>query len=543
MSDVPRSAADAGSPTSPASPATELSSAQRTLALGRAALTLLILSVLLQVVVGRLGPSVAVPPISPDLDSSRLANAWLVTLLLAAALTAGGFGIALGLHALRHGWRPSATRLLAGAALGVVVLLVGPPLGTADLGGYAAYGRMSVVDRDPYATTPRDLAGDPVADAAEAPWRDIPSIYGPLATAEFHLAASLGGHSREAVLRLLSGASGLAFVATGLLLDRRASRFGPEARRRAALLWSANPLLLHQLVAGGHLDSLLALLVTGGVLAADADRTRLSGTRLSGTRLSGTRLGNSVLSGGLLGLAGLVKATAAAPAAGLAIAQALTGDDRAGDRRTAGLRRVAAFGAAGVVVAALGYAAVGGLSALTPTRDASRFVSRGTPWRFVASGLEQVLPHDLARTVVGVLAAALAFLVARRIAAALPQDAPAGLRLALAASVAWLVLAPYALPWYDAIAWALLALLVARSAAVRRLELLLLVHTAFLSVAYLPGRVVGLTAGIATAQDVVRGILAPIVVLGVAVGLTWLPRTSGTGSVAGPEAGASAVRA
>jgi hypothetical protein len=95
----------------------------------------------------------------------------------------------------------------------------------------------------------------------------------------------------------------------------------------------------------------------------------------------------------------------------------------------------------------------------------------------------------------------------------------------LAASAAWLVVAPYALPWYDAVAWALLPVaLVAgcRPVALRRLELLLLVHTGYLSVAYLPGRIVGLPDGIASAQDVVRGALAPVVVLAVAVGLVRL---------------------
>lgn len=472
---------------------------------GVLALLLIAASVVLQLVVGRLGPSVAVPPLSPEQDKQSLANGWLVTALLAVALTAGGVGLWLGLRALRAGWRPSPRRLLAGAALGVLVLLIGPPLGTADLGGYAAYGRMSALHRDPYTTTPRQLAGDPVADAAEEPWRDIRSIYGPLATVEFRLAAELGGASREAVLRLLQCASGLAFVGTGLLLDRRVARAGPAARSRAALLWSANPLLLHQLVAAGHLDSLLSLLVAGGV-AVVMVRPREGPSRW-----------RPLVSGMLFGLAGLVKATAAAPAAGVAAASLIGRRD---------LRRLGLFVVGGLVTAGIGYAAAGGASALRPTREASRMVSRGTPWRFVASGLERVLPHDAARSVVGLLALVAAVWLATRLYRALPQ-VDAELRCAIAATVAWLVLAPYSLPWYDAVAWALLALLIVREpedAAVFRLEGWLLLHTAFLSVAYLPGRVVGLTDGITTAQDVVRGALAPIVTMSVVVGLAMLPR-------------------
>ncbi|HSP38178.1 MAG TPA: hypothetical protein VLR26_10525, partial [Frankiaceae bacterium] len=317
-----------------------------------------------------------------------------------------------------------------------------------------------------------------------------------------------------------------------------------------ALLWSLNPLLLHQLVAGGHLDSLLALLVVAAVLLAELPFRRAwrgSGGRAGGW-WGGGRWGDgywgSVASGAVFGVAGLVKATAAAPAAGVAVALLLD-RGRPGDRRAGPLARTAAFVAAGAVVAALGYTAVGGLSALTPTRDASRFVSRGTPWRFVASGLEHVLPHDTARTVVGLLALVAAVLLAVRISRALPIAPPAAsvsaadptpdsriVGIALAASVAWLVLAPYSLPWYDAIGWALLALLVVGGPAVVRVETLLLLHTAFLSVAYLPGRVVGLTDGITTAQDVVRGLLAPIIVTVVAFGLAWLPRSGTAGGAA-----------
>lgn len=475
---------------------------------GRLALVLVAIGVGLQLVVGRLGPSVAVPPISPDLDQVPLANGWVVTGLLALALTLGGLGVGVGLSALRAGWRPDPGRLIAGAALAVLALLVGPPLGTADLGGYAAYGRMAAIDRDPYATTPRDLDGDPVADAAEAPWRDIRSIYGPLAAAEFRLAAEIGGDDREVVLRLLQVAAGGVFLGTGLLLDRRAARTGPEARRRAALLWSLNPLLLHQLVAGAHLDGSLTLLVVAAVLVWHPGLTGRGG------------VARSAGSGALLGLAGLLKATAAAPAAGLAVANLLVARHQGGrDGRWAG---PAAFVGAGLVVTGLGYAAVGGAAALEPTREASRFVSRGTPWRFVASGLEQMLPQETARTLVGLLAAVVAVLLARAIFRALPGvDLP--VRAALAASTAWLVVAPYSLPWYDALAWGLVAL-AAVGPAVVRLEGLLLLHTAFLSVAYLPGRVVGLTPGIETAQDVVRGILAPVVVLAVAVALFRLDR-------------------
>lgn len=494
---------------------------------GRIAVGCFVAAVGLQVVVGRLGPSVAVPPISASLDDAAPADPYLVSALLAVALTLGAAGVAVALVALRRGWQPPVRRLLAGAALAVVVLLVGPPLGTADLGGYAAYGRMAALGHDPYTTTPAQLSGDPVADAAEPPWRDIRSIYGPLATAEFRVAAEVGGDSREVVLRLLQATSGVSFVATGLLLDRlvarRAVRDPDAARRRAAVLWSANPLLLHQLVAGAHLDAQLALLVLAAVAVATGRHRE--------------RVVAGLATGALLGLAGLVKATAAAPAAGLVVGQVLRG---AAPARPRG--RLVALLLAGGGVAAVGYLLAGGRTALVPTREASRMVSRGTPWRFVTSGLERVVGSDLARPLVGLLAIGVAAVLAVAVFRALApahadtggsadgntgggSDAARVVAAVLAATTAWLVVAPYALPWYDAVGWALLPLAVVagcRTVAVRRVELLLLVHTAYLSVAYLPGRIVGLPGGLVAAQDVVRGALAPVVVLAVAVGLARL---------------------
>jgi len=60
-------------------------------------------------------------------------------------------------------------------------------------------------------------------------------------------------------------------------------------------------------------------------------------------------------------------------------------------------------------------------------------------------------------------------------------------RVACVLTVAWVLAAPYALPWYDALVWAPLALLPAS-----RLDLVLLVRTFVLALAYVPGRTVSL---------------------------------------------------
>jgi hypothetical protein len=438
-------------------------------------------SVALIVLVGALGPSAAVPPLSPHATGDQPPAA-LVTALLALSAILGALGVVLGVRALRHGWLPDPKRLLAAGVLATGAVLVVPPMATADIGSYAAYGRMVVLHHDPYVTTPRDLASDPVVGAAEAPWLDAPSVYGPLATGEQALVAQVGGDSRATVLRGLAVLGGLAFLATGLLLDAAARNAQDPLRRRrvVALLWTCNPLLILQLVAAAHVDSLLCLTVLAGVLLA-ARRPAVAGA--------------------LLGLAGAVKATAVVPALGVLAALRPR-------------RSLAPLISAGIAITVIAYAAAGGWHVLTPARNASRAVSRGTPWRWIASGLERLLPHTAARDLVVYAAVLLAVALAVRMAARTPTGPAPIARSAFLAVLAWTLVAPYALPWYDALAWCLLGALVATGGLARPepTTLLLAVHTAVLTVAYLPGRTVPLGEPLGHAMTAVRSGLAPVVV-------------------------------
>ena len=56
-------------------------------------------------------------------------------------------------------------------------------------------------------------------------------------------------------------------------------------------------------------------------------------------------------------------------------------------------------------------------------------------------------------------------------------------------SAAYSLAAPYSLPWYDLITWAVLPLLAASV-----LDTILVVRLAAMALAYVPGRVVGMTA-------------------------------------------------
>lgn len=466
-------------------------------------------SVLLVLMVAVLGPSAAEPPLpGPGLLPLSFAAsppAALVMGLLAAATLLGAVGIAGCWRAVRTGWSPDPRRLLATGALGAALLAVVPPVGSADPLSYAAYGRMAVTGHDPYATTPRTLAaaGDPVARAVEAPWQDSPSVYGPLATAEQRLVSQLAGRSVRTAVALLGLLNALAFVLTGLLLDRLVNRLsGPHGRRRSALLWTANPLLLQQLVAGAHLDAVVALAVVAGLAAVGATwlvRPRATRRVPSAAPAPAAPPGRMVAAGALIGAGVAVKAPAALVGAGLAWAL------RTDPRRLAAL----ALGALAVVVPAYLSA---GPHVLDQLRRASRYVSGASPWRPVASVLDRLLGLGPSRTLLGLLALLLGALLALALARGLPGRAPgvlpSGVRAATVLTIAYLFAAPYVLPWYDAVAWSLLALLPWSP-----YDGILLVRTAVLALAYLPGRVVPLPPVLHALGVGVRGGLAPVVLL------------------------------
>jgi hypothetical protein len=313
---------------------------------------------------------------------------------------------------------------------------------------------------------------------------DAPSVYGPLATAEQALVARVGGNSRATVLRGLAVLSGIAFLATGFLLDAVAGSGRDPLRRRrlVALLWICNPLLILQLVAAGHVDGLLCLLVLGGVLLA-ARRPAIAGA--------------------LLALGGAVKATAVVPAIGVLAALRPR-------------RALAELISAAIGVTVIAYASAGGWHVLRPARSASRAVSRATPWRWVTSGLERLLPHAAARDVVLYAAILLAVALAVRLASRLPAGTAPIVRSAFLAVLAWTLVAPYALPWYDALAWCLLGALLATGDLPKPdlTALLLAVHTGILTVAYLPGRTMPLGEPLGHAMTAIRSGLAPLIVAG-----------------------------
>jgi alpha-1,6-mannosyltransferase len=355
------------------------------------------------------------------------------------------------------------------------VLAVLPPIGSADPLSYASYGRMVATGHDPYTTTPAGVAShDPVAAAVETPWQHEPSVYGPLATGEQAVAAHIGGSDPARIVLVLDLLGALAYVGTGLLLLRAAA--DDTARGRAAALWCANPVLWLQLVVGAHLDVFVAGLAVGAVITAR--RRPLVGAALSGA-------------------AAIVK-----PPGGL-VWLAIAWPSRRDPRQLAKLVAAAAV----VVVPA--YAGAG-TAALRQLRRAGRRVSHGTPWRFVLDVLHS--PRGLITTLALVLAAALTVLIARR------RGGTTVPLVALAVTLAYVLAAPYALPWYDALPWALLPLVV-----LSWRDWLLLAHTTVLSLAYLPGRdAVALHGTLRVLTSGMRSVVAPLLLAAIVVATSFL---------------------
>ncbi|MCF6467571.1 DUF2029 domain-containing protein [Nonomuraea sp. MG754425] len=452
------------------------------------------------------------PPYSLDVRP----GAHLVIALAAAAVLLGGLGLLVALPALRG--RAAAVRglpdprslvLIGCLAAGVLAFL--PPSGSGDHLNYAAYGRMVTLGLSPYTHGAIDLPGDPIADAVEAPWREEPSVYGPVATAVQALASWIGGDSLRLTMFVLALVNAAAFVATGLLIDRF-TRDDPVRRLRAALLWTANPLLLYQLVAGMHVDTLAIACMVAALLA----RSRPAG------------------SGVLLGLGVAIKVNAGLVALGPAWELR---------RRPA---RLALMAGCAVAVVVVGYLIVGP-EAIAPMTRTSKAISHASPWKLVQGWLQTIVGTGSAyrgEIQVGslLLLALIAWSLLRLPARtglltggrANGMEAPV---VAVGLMVAYLFATPYILPWYDGLAFGLLALVAASA-----LDTFVVAHLVVLSLAYLPARVEGVPAELDWLGKVVRPQLAwALLALTVAL-LVWAWRVAGRahrppGSAARPPSG------
>jgi len=385
-------------------------------------------------------PSVATPPVLLPLTKvaenlgARHVPDVLANVMMYTSLALCVFGLAGMLWANSHGWSPNPQRVFLAAAAGIAVLVNITPVGSGDIASYAAYGRIAALGHNPYTFTPAMLprgAHNPYTAIVGTQWQKTPSVYGPVATWLHLFAAEIGGPRPWLTIWVLMILTGAAFLATGYVLMRTA-----ENPVRAVLLWAANPLLIIELVMGGHLDAFLALAAIAAIVTARRC----------------VRPWHDLVVGLLVGVSGGLKINAAFVA--LAIAIPLIHD-----RAWARLARTAAVAALTTFCL---YFFSYGLSVLKPLREASTMVIAPTLWRWAQVLVQEHVSLHAEHSVTSVFGFVwppLMLLLAWYLYNRLSPDVPTVVAATCALTFAWMVVAPWQLPWYSSVAWVALALL------------------------------------------------------------------------------------
>jgi hypothetical protein len=385
------------------------------------------LGLLLSMIVGATAPNSETLPLR--LPLSHLLPALGSTPIAARALLYTGdvlacLGLAGMLWAHSQGWRPNPRHLLLGSGAIVALMVSLTPVGSSDTASYAAYGRIAALGGNPYTTSPRAFLGpdSPYTNAVGILWKTQPSVYGPFATWVQKFAAAIGGPSVATTVWVLMILNGIVFIAVGWLLLKTS-----DDPVRATLFWVANPVLIQQLVSGGHLDTLVA---AAAICAIQVAR-KASG--ISGDAAVGV----------LIGLACGVKITAVLVALGLAWPLL---------RRHEWLRttRIAAVALATVAIEYSFY----GLSALKPLFGGLKLVTMPSPWwLFQELGTGLGIGKGTIGTLISFLWPLAMVVVAWFVYWRISSDQPREVVAPFALTFAWILVAPWQFPWYTAFAW------------------------------------------------------------------------------------------
>jgi alpha-1,6-mannosyltransferase len=428
-------------------------------------------------------------------------NEWVVSIMIWAAILVGAVGLWVTMRALADGWKPKVRRIFGlGVVLSLLTITV-PPMTSADVLMYAAYGRLQAIGMSPYAITPAEVFRgqfDPVLKWVEFPWHDTPSVYGPITSWTQLLANRLGGENMHDIVFWLQLFSAVPFIIVGAGAVLLAHGDG-RRQARAALLTVANPILIWAVVAGAHNEALSVMFAVAGMLF----------------------LRKSPFVAGLgIGLAGCAKLSIGLW--GLAMLWAY--------RREPKKALLLCLGTA--IPMALAYVVWQPTAFFQVLRNGG-YVSVGS-WAHPFYQLFNLfLTPTNAKIVVGVFSYAGLVVIAWMLSRVVPWTAVPGLpkgadlrtdpltialRTALVLSVAWLITSMYTLSWYDLIAWVPLAVL-----ATNKLDRLMLIRAAPLSLAYVPGRAIEYGAALDFTAARVRDTLSPIVqmLVLVAVVLWW----------------------
>jgi hypothetical protein len=362
-------------------------------------------------------------------DWASIAMTWTAIILQCV-------GLAALLWANSRGWRPNPRHVFLAATVIVAIMVFITPVGSSDTTSYAAYGRMANLGLDPYNNGPNALGpSDLYTNTIGQMWRYTPSVYGPLATWLQQLAAQFGGSANPAAaVSFLIIMNALVFLGVGYFLMRTA-----DDPVRASLMWVANPVLIQQLVMGGHLDTYVAAATVVGIQIA---RSRTSGWRY-------------LWVGVAIGTGCCFKITAGL--AGVAVGWVLLTR-----REWTNLLRLAVGGLGTVVF----FYSFFGLHAFKQVLQASSLVATPSPWRAFQLAIEWVFwlfgaeptGQRVSTDIISISWPILMVLIAYAIYRKFGADQPTVVTVPFALCFAWILVAPWSLPWYAASAWVILAL-------------------------------------------------------------------------------------
>jgi hypothetical protein len=387
---------------------------------------------LLGMLVGATAPNGETLPIRLPLSylMPSLGNHGLIADIIATTMLYTGdilacLGLAGMLWAHSQGWRPDPRRLLLVSAAIVAVMVSLTPVGSSDTASYAAYGRIASQGGNPYTTNPQAWGDFAYTHVVGTVWQRQPSVYGPVATVIQSFAASIGGAHAATTIWVLMILNGIVFIGVGFLLLKTS-----DDPVRATLFWTANPVLIQQLVSGGHLDTFVAAAAICSIQVA--------------RRVSG--MWGDMLIGVLIGLACGVKINAVL--IGLGLAWPLL--------RRHEWMRTARIAAVSLVTVALEYSYYG-LDSLKPLLKASKLVALPSPWRLFqisaeALGVDQASTVTVISCLWPIAMIVVAWFIYQRISSDQPREVVAPFAL----TFAWILVAPWVFPWYTAIAWAAL---------------------------------------------------------------------------------------
>jgi hypothetical protein len=204
---------------------------------------------------------------------------WFVVDLGASAHVVFWAGVAalcvawLGLGLVEHAGR---RMLLVAGGLWALPLLVGPALFSGDVYSYLADGNLLRHGIDPYHHGPAALAGVHQARvlATVSPiWRHSTAPYGPLFVGLAAVASAIAGSHLVFGVLLMRALELPGLVLLAVFVPRLARTLGADPDR-ATWLAVVSPLVLLELVGGGHNDALMAGLLVAGIAYA-AERRHL----------------------------------------------------------------------------------------------------------------------------------------------------------------------------------------------------------------------------------------------------------------------------